>query len=33
MIESVKRTVEIMQYIAQNGNQVRLKDRNAAYTI
>lgn len=26
MIESVKRTVEIMQYIAQNGNQVRLKD-------
>jgi len=26
MIESVKRTVEIIQYIAQNGNQVRLKD-------
>ncbi|WP_430611583.1 IclR family transcriptional regulator [Flavobacterium sp. JP2137] len=26
MIESVKRTLEIMQYIAQNGNQVRLKD-------
>lgn len=26
MIESVKRTVQIMQYIAQNGNQVRLKD-------
>lgn len=26
MIQSVKRTMEILQYIAQNGNKVRLQD-------